>query len=375
MIKLIEISIAAIILFYLQQFIYQKLWDKNLTATIGFKTNKITCGETGELVEIIENRKKLPLSMLKVKFQTSRHLIFDIKKGSRTTDQYYRNDIFHIGGGEKITRTISFIAGQRGIYSIDNMDLVASDFFLTTEMLKNMELENVSITVFPRPFDNNAFRLALQQLNGEVITKRNIIEDPFEYRGIREYQPYDDLKSINWKATAKTGELKVNQKNYTSLPSLRIFMNLEDKGVLKKEEAVESCFEIAAGLSKYFLNQGISVALYCNGRDYITNEILKIDLSTGQGQLNTINNSLARIDLSKGVASFKDAFSKLLLQENDNSINCIISPNQYDEMVDDLLTLKKMNKSLLWFYPYNDYVKPTVHDSLADSVKLLNIRN
>ena len=37
------------------------------------------------------------------------------------------------------------------------------------------------------------------------------MEDPFEYRGIREYQPYDDMRSVNWKATAKTGDLKVNQ--------------------------------------------------------------------------------------------------------------------------------------------------------------------
>ena len=93
MIRLLEIGLIAAIMFFAQQYIYKKLWNKNLTAHISFKTPVVIQGENGFLTEIIENKKKLPLSMLKVKFQTSRHLIFDTKKGSRTTDQYYRNDV------------------------------------------------------------------------------------------------------------------------------------------------------------------------------------------------------------------------------------------------------------------------------------------
>ena len=90
--------------------------------------------------------------------------------------------------------------------------------------------------MYPKPFSHPDFKRSLKQLNGEVLTKRHLLEDPFEYRGIRDYQPQDDLKSINWKATARTGDLKVNQKNYTSQKSVRIFVNLEDTGILKKED-------------------------------------------------------------------------------------------------------------------------------------------
>jgi uncharacterized protein (DUF58 family) len=69
-------------------------------------------------------------------------------------------------------------------------------------------------------------------VNGVMQTKRQFLEDPFEYRGMREYQPYDDMKSINWKATAKTGDFKVNLHDFTTVRSVRIFLNLEDTGII-----------------------------------------------------------------------------------------------------------------------------------------------
>ena len=123
MIQIIGIGLIAFLLFILQQKIYEKLWKKDLTATISFASSSIFEGQEGQLKEIIENRKRLPLSMLKVKFQTDRHLVFEDTKGSRTTDQYYRNDVFQINGGEKITRTIKFVGGRRGYYTITTMVL------------------------------------------------------------------------------------------------------------------------------------------------------------------------------------------------------------------------------------------------------------
>ena len=215
MIRLIVIGILFFLLFLLQREVYKRLWNRHLTVTVAFGQDHIFQGSQGELKEIIENRKRLPLSMLKVKFKTDRHLLFDSGQGSRTTDQFYRNDVFHIGSGEKVTRTLKFQGGRRGYYHIDSASLVASDFLLTGMFLADVPAKT-SLYVYPRPFDSREFRISLTKLNGEVLARRHLLEDPFEYRGIREYQPFDDMRSINWKATAKTDDLKVNQKNYTS---------------------------------------------------------------------------------------------------------------------------------------------------------------
>ena len=209
MIKLIGICLLFFLLFVLQKLIYQRLWHKNLTVDICFAREHIFQGEESALKEIIQNRKRLPLPMLKVKFKTDRHLVFgDSVEGARTTDQFYRSDMFRVGGGEKITRTLKFVGGRRGFYEIDGASLVASDIFLTSQMVADRPL-HTEIYVYPKPYDSHELRRSLTQLNGEVLSKRHLLEDPFEYRGIREYQPFDDMRSINWKATAKTGELKV----------------------------------------------------------------------------------------------------------------------------------------------------------------------
>lgn len=373
MIQIIGIGLIAFVLFVLQQKIYRELWKKDLTATISFASSSIFEGQEGQLKEIIENRKRLPLSMLKVKFQTDRHLVFEDTKGSRTTDQYYRNDIFQINGGEKLTRTIKFTGGRRGYYTITSMDLVATDLFMTSQFVETQDV-NTAIYVYPKIFDSNEFRRSLQQLNGEVLTKRHLLEDPFEYRGIREYQPTDDLKSINWKATAKTGEFKVNQKNYTALQSVRIFINMEDVGILKKDEAVESCLQVAAGLCEYFLKQGIRVSCYCNGVDMINGLPMSIEASSSRGQMETVLRALARVDTAKPVADFADCFGRRLLEEANGTITCFVAPNHYASFVDLVEKYHNLKKDYIWFYPIVEHQEPELPVFLQKNVRFLHLR-
>ncbi|MBR1930631.1 MAG: DUF58 domain-containing protein [Lachnospiraceae bacterium] len=374
MIQILEIGLVAFALFFAQQLLYKKIWNRNLSADISFTSDHIFEGEKGYLKEVIENGKRLPISMLKVKFQTNRNLIFDASKGSRTTDQYYRNDIFHVAGGEKITRTIPFVGGKRGYYSITEMELVASDLFLSVEMPQTYPIRK-SLYVYPKPFDNREFRQSIQQLNGEVLTKRHLLEDPFEYRGIREYQPFDDMRSINWKATAKTGDLKVNQRNYTALPSVRIFFNIEDNGVLKKEECVEATLQMAAGLCQYFLSQGIWVSCFGNGVDILTGETTSIAASAGSGQMEQIYRTLARVDTTKPAADFVGCFKEELLERtNGSTMTFLISPNQYEPFVHLIEQLQEAGKSYHWFYPVWDYTAPRLPAGLEKHIQLVHLR-
>ena len=263
MIKLLGIGLIAYLLFIAQRRLYEKLWQKHLGISLSFGTNHIFEGEQGELREIIENRKRLPLSMLKVKFKTDRHLIFGNEKGSRTTDQYYRNDVFRIGGGERVTRTLKFRGGRRGYYTIDEVSLVASDLFFLSQLVADRKVQT-EVYVYPKPYDAAKLRQSLIQLNGEMLSRRHLLEDPFEYRGIREYQPYDQMRSINWKATAKTGALMVNTFESTLTEQVMIYLDLEDRGILKYEHLIEESVSVAASLAQRLIGRGMEVGLCIN---------------------------------------------------------------------------------------------------------------
>ena len=374
MIQLLGILVVALLLYLGQKTIYQKVWHKSLRVRLSFQEEGIWEGQESTLSEIIENQKKLPLTMLKVKFQTDRHLLFADTKGSRTTDKFYRNDIFQIGALEKVTRVLRFTAGRRGYYTIAEADLVASDLFLTAQYTATADIGHSSLYVYPKPFSHPEFRQSLKQLSGQVLTKRHLQEDPFEYRGIREYQPQDDLKSINWKATARTGEFKVNQKNYTAEKSVRIFINLEDTGILKKEDCVEASLQIATALLLLFLEQGMQVAVYCNGVDVLHNEPCILEAGGGIRQREAVLRAFALIDTSKPVRSFSELFSSRLSESSGALMTCIVSPNAYDDFASLILQYHTRHPDMKWFLPYSGTVPPEMEEELRSLITFISLR-
>ena len=350
MIQLLGIGLIGFFLLVVQKFIYSRLWQRHLTVSVSFGADHIFEGEEGELTEMIENKKWLPLAMLKVKFKTDRNLLFGNYAGSRTTDQYYRNDMFRVGGSERVTRRLKFRGGRRGYYTIDEISLVSADLFFLSQMLADRPVM-AALYVYPRPYDSSRLRQALLQMNGELLSRRHLLEDPFEYRGIREYQPYDDMRSINWKATAKTGDFMVNQRNYSTLRTVRIFFNIQDDNVLKKEDSVEMSIRIVASLCAFFLKQGIQVSCYGNGVDILTETVTAIDAKAGRQQMDSIYRALARIDTSKQPPSFADTFGEMLFDDYRDTFTCFVAPNQYSDFVELLTRYKETGRLFFWFYP------------------------
>ncbi|MCD7751228.1 MAG: DUF58 domain-containing protein [Lachnospiraceae bacterium] len=374
MIALLTVGIVAWLLFMAEMKVYLKLWNRNLSVKISFKNREIFEGEQGELLEVVENKKHLPLSMLKVKFHTDRNLAFDDVEGSNVSDLFYRNDVFQIGGGERITRTLTFTGRKRGYYKIMGIDLVSTDLLMGMDMAESRR-EDSWLYVYPKPFSDEEFMQSLQQLNGEVLTRQHLIEDPFEYRGIREYQPYDTMRSVNWKATARTGTLKVNQRNYTALQTIRIFFNIDDLGILKKDDAVEMCLRICAALSAYFIAQGTRVSLDGNGVDVINGEPVGIEAGAGNGQMDQIYRALARVDTAKDRVDFAKTFREKLLNESNGTITIFVSVNAYDDLLNLIREYQDLGKEYVWFYPVLKHEKPLLPEWAMPHVRWVNARD
>lgn len=364
MIELLGIGIIAFVLLVAQQFIYERLWEKNLHVRLLFESDHIFEGEQGTLREVIENKKRLPLAMLMVKFRTSRHLIFGSSSGSRTTDQYYRNDAFRVAGREQVTRTLKFKGGRRGYYRIDEVSLVSSDLFYLNQSYAELPVKT-ELYVYPRPYDIRRLRMALIRINGELLSRRHLLEDPFEYRGIREYQPYDDIRSINWKATAKVGEYMVNQCAHSVLRRVRIFFNIQDDRILKKEEAVEMSLRVVAALCTYFLKQGVPVSCFGNGIDLQSHKVMALDMKAGERQLEEVYRTLARIDTEQPAADFGETFGNALFHECDDTFTCFVAPNQYDDFVELLTRYQETARPFLWFYPVEEDIIPSLPPLIA----------
>ena len=375
--SLIGIILGAFLLFYLQDRLYCSFWDKNLSVSLEFSRKAAVEGEECELCERVENRKLLPLPALKVKFQVSRELQFEDEEGvSSVTDQYYRNDVLSVRPFMRHVRRLRFRCKKRGYYWINGLDVVAGTLFLSGELPRSLESET-RLYVYPRLWRSPEFSRLLQRLNGEILSRRHMLEDPFEFRGIREYSPWDTMRDINWKATARTGDLKVNMKNYTAQKAVRIFVNLEDGAVMRHEELLEASIRMAAGAAADFLAQGIRTSVYTNGPDIVTGELVGMEAASASWHMETINRGLARIDLSKRAPSFVRSLKEAALGQNEAAgtlFTVFISSDAQEDFQELLEECVRQGTDFCWICPIMEHGEEKIRKALEPYAQKIRVR-
>lgn len=358
-------ALLVFVLFILQRILYRNWWDRGVSVTLAFEEDMVRAGEQVRLLEVVENRKRLPVPLLKVKFQCSRHLQFSDSDNGSVTDKYYRNDVFSIMPYRRVTRTHQIYCPKRGCYGIYGIDLVGADLFFSETMTASLASDAL-VYVLPKLFSVDKLLPALRRINGQVATRRYELEDPFTYRGIREYEPFDEMKTVNWKATARTGELKVNIREHTAVSSVRIFMNLEDKGILRREELLELSISICAFLTENFLREGIWVSLFSNARDAVSGQHLEMEEITDVSGMNAVYKALARLDTENSMEKFESCFCEKLFTGKEALYTVFISPDRHSDYQDVLMRYEREGQDdFLWICP----VKKSDDENTAESLK------
>lgn len=342
--------ILALILFWGQQKLFEKRWTHRLNVTLHFGEQGMDAGESCKLREVIRNEKRMPLPALQVKFVTSASFLFQDDKNAVTTDQYYRSDVFSVGGRKQVTRTLTFQGRERGYYEIPEIQLVAQDYFFSRRFAVVLSNET-AIYVYPAKLSLLSFEETYRQILGELIAKRSFQEDPFYFRGIRPYQPYDSMKHINWKVSAKHGELLVNNFEYTYSREVCILLNINSHAVFKKKEIQEFAISIASTLAERFLWDGIPVALYTNGRDSGSDKLVEVPRGAGRAYRVTIDRQLAVLDLTKPSGDFCELMERQCRSGKTNVQYICISSEHSQALLDCFSNLREQLPDLYMIVP------------------------
>ncbi|NLO10805.1 MAG: DUF58 domain-containing protein [Clostridiales bacterium] len=365
--NLLMALLGAVLLYKLQNFLYKKSWNKGLNVDLSFSKDVAIEGEEISLVETISNRKLLPLPILQIKFMTSRTFIFKDMDNSAVSDNYYRNDMTSVMMYQKLIKTLLFECSKRGFYTINRMDIVCSNLFLTQEYVGSYDL-NIQLYVYPRPIELMRLEVTFSKMMGSILTKRFINEDPFEFRNIREYQSYDAMKAINWKASARTDTLKVNVFDYTSSQQVIILLNTEPETIWKYDDLNEESIRIAASLSKMLISQGVPVSLYTNAKDLITKEILELPAGSGTNHFQSIQETLSRIDLGLEPKPFIPIIQQKLMDTSTSDYIIILSYNQKKDLQELMLAQKQVKREFAWIVPINQDIKIRIIRDLSEHI-------
>lgn len=348
--NIILMFLAVALVYFAVVTIYRKNWSKNLKMNLSFENKTVIRGDKTNLVLSVSNAKKLPLAMINTKFQLDKSLYFtDIDTNSTTTDKTYRNDVFSLGPNQRITRRIPIKCLKRGVYTLDNLEMVFSGIFMNEVNVLKQEA-NAYITVYPKAIDVTKLATINNSVEGDLTKKKYLFEDKFAFRSIREYSYNDNLKSVNWKASAKTGQLMVNEYDETMSRNVCILLNLEKDRELESMEIMENSIELCSGFASKFLREGVNLSLYSNARDYLESAEIKLMSGSGVSHLKAINALLARVDASKEKRDFKELIKELEIKRD--AIYIIISANRQKELVDLINEKFKNDTDSLWVVPH-----------------------
>lgn len=364
--------LGLLLLVILWNMYYSTHWNHDLSVSLNFLQDYVYTGEQAQMTEQIENRKRLMLPVLEVSFHIDKKLTFLDCENTNVSDFVYKRDIFALLGYQRVTRKLTLNCPKRGCYRIDESWLTTFSMLhgrhFSTEAPADAELY-----VYAARVNVSDIVVTCERLMGNIQCAKRLLEDPFAFSSIREYTVTDPMKTINWKASARTGELMVNTFESTLTEKVMIYLDVEDAGIMKYEYLVEESISIAASLAQKLIARGmevgISVNAYnigfradANSSDQTDSEIVTLEPAGGKKHLNSIEQMLAKYRGDEKIISFADLLTalqesshtsakQLSVDLSEDTVLIFISKNaSYSQTA--IETFVGQSQSAIWVVPY-----------------------
>jgi hypothetical protein len=359
----VGLILGAVLLWILQCSLYQIWWKKGLSASVAFCQETAVEGECAALDEVITNAKYLPLPALHVKFQMGRELVFVNRENSTITDRNYRSDIFSCMPWQQIRRHLEFRCGKRGMYRIEQLELVSYDLLWSSHFFEAVPVDTF-LYVYPAFVDERRLELPLKALTGAMTTRSALLKDPFEMQSIRDYTQQDAYRDINWKASARTGSWKVNVHAPAASWKVTLLLDCDADRLWADLDLKEETVRLCATLADQLIARGIPVAVRSNACDCISGGELRLEHGAGKDHIGNVLQTLARAELNSDGHRKMELLIRELLEEKSGKCSgqsadneefyILISPCQRESLADIYGTLCGQSSGSQWILPLRE---------------------
>ena len=348
---LVWIPVSVLAMYFVLNMVYGKFWKEGLRVQLLFEERDVEEGDVATLVETVTNDKILPLPVLTLTFKVDRSIVIDEDRNAIVSDKTNVAEYFGLGAHEEITRRQPVKAAKRGYYLIEEAGVTLPDFF--SDSVRYMTTKQAAaLLVCPRMLEDAEVVDLSRQIIGEVIARRRLYQDAFSFRGIREYTPADPLGAVNWKASARTGDLLVNIRDYTCGQHVRFLLDLEPPSIRYREELLEEGIRLAYTLAGRCVRESIPVSMASNGRDIVTGREVEIPSGSSERHIGAIGEALARVSLPLSPQPFCELLKRERMGMDARSMEdisfCMISSGQSDALLAEAEALSRQCGGLFW---------------------------
>ena len=357
-------GLVVFVLVFLQNYLYKKFWKNGLSINIKFSAKEAFEGDVLYLQEEIINKKILPLPWLMVRFKVSKNLVFN-EEPRTGADLQIQGDAFGVMMYQSIGRKVFFECNKRGFYRLRNAEMIASNLLHTQNFIERLDF-NTELMVFPKILDDyEELDISYKALDAAILSHSLINPDPFEFKGIREYNPTDPLRDINFKASAVAQQLMVNIHAPTSAKRLEIILNLEHYKPYPNSEIYEQAIRLAATVASRYIDDDVKVGMFCNGSYAFSGDKIRVFGGNSTAHLYAIYQALAGINLMFKPNHISEHIESL---DDTGAIYFIISSYHGEDFLNALESIENRGYNYIVVVPTEDDTEINVEET--DKIKL-----
>jgi uncharacterized protein (DUF58 family) len=247
----------------------------------------IFAGETTTVDITIRNRSVLPVPWLH----------YDESPPAKLSGSSRLLQAMALGPKEQTTLHYEIVGRQRGFYPVGPGRLNSGDLFGFSEAQGAAE-EHRPLVVYPRVVPLMHVPLSSRSPYGTIASRQPIFADPTRVNGVRSYQPGDPIRGIDWKTSARAGQLQVKKTEPAVSLATSIIVDLHMPAYSRsyRYSGTEWAIVVAASLANYLIEQRQDVGLGSNGHDELTNTTCwSIPPRSGRNHLMKLLEWLARV--------------------------------------------------------------------------------
>lgn len=254
---------------------------------------------------------------------------------------------------EKAELRYSLHGRRRGYYRIGPLMTVGGDLLGSTTY-QSRHASDDYVIVYPK-------LIALRHLGfpslspfGTLPSRERIFEDPTRIQGVRDYQPGDSLRRMDWKTSARAGSLQVRRYEPAISMETAIYLNLgsADYGQRERQMATELGIVVAASVARHVVELRQAVSLATNGHDPLHDSALSpeglvpapsLPLRKGREHLMHVLDLLARIEVAEpeDTPPFLDLLNRHSLQLPWGSTVVVITAREVEGLLASTLALRQ----------------------------------
>jgi uncharacterized protein (DUF58 family) len=210
------------------------------------------------------------------------------------------------------------------------------------------------VIVYPKIVPLHELGFPSQSPFGSLPSRERLFEDPTRIQGVRDYQPGDSLRRMDWKTSAHTGILQVRRYEPAIALETAILLNL-DAGDYEQPEryhATELSIVAAASVAVHLIEKRQAISLITNGYDPLAGEPgtgSYLPLRRGREHLMNVLDLLARVEVApeEKAIPFLDLLTHRSLGLPWGSTVVVVTSREAKGLLDALLGLRRRGLAII----------------------------